>query len=243
MSSYRGRHAPRHARPTPAPRRALAALGVAARRPAVVSSVAIATVAAGVATVGVQGEASAESTRFVVSAQAVNQAHEQSTTEVEDAARIASDRANVNAQRALAQGKAAEAQRAKAAAEAKQRRAAAERAAREKQRQAILANAKKDPKAVARDLLDDYGFSASQWGCLDRLWIGESGWRYTADNPTSSAYGIPQALPGRKMASAGADWATNPVTQIKWGLQYIKSSYGTPCAALDFWQSRSPHWY
>jgi len=55
-----------------------------------------------------------------------------------------------------------------------------------------------------------------------------------ADNPTSSAYGIPQALPGAKMASAGADWATNPETQIRWGLGYIRDSYGSPCGANDF---------
>ncbi len=62
----------------------------------------------------------------------------------------------------------------------------------------------------------------------------ESGWRVDADNPSSSAYGIPQALPGSKMASAGADWATNPVTQIRWGLGYIADRYGSPCSAWSF---------
>ena len=65
----------------------------------------------------------------------------------------------------------------------------------------------------------------------------ESGWNVYADNPSSSAYGIPQALPGSKMASAGADWATNPVTQIRWGLGYIQDRYGSPCGAWGHSQS------
>lgn len=83
----------------------------------------------------------------------------------------------------------------------------------------------------------------AQFACLQTLWMNESGWNHTAQNPTSSAYGIPQALPGRKMSSAGDDWRTNPETQIKWGLQYIKDRYKTPCQAWDFWQSKNPHWY
>ena len=71
--------------------------------------------------------------------------------------------------------------------------------------------------------------------------MSESGWRVDADNPNSSAYGIPQALPGSKMASEGADWATNPVTQIRWGLVYIRDRYGSPCSALSFKQGRG--WY
>jgi hypothetical protein len=88
-----------------------------------------------------------------------------------------------------------------------------------------------DPREIARALLPRFGFSADQFGCLDSLWTRESGWNASADNPSSSAYGIPQALPGSKMASAGADWATNPVTQITWGLGYIQDRYVSPCAA------------
>ncbi|RSS63365.1 hypothetical protein EF912_03575 [Streptomyces sp. WAC07061] len=84
---------------------------------------------------------------------------------------------------------------------------------------------------------------AAQFGCLNDLWNGESGWRVYATNPSSGAYGIPQALPATKMASAGADWKTNPATQIKWGLKYIDDRYGTPCNAYKAWKSRSPHWY
>ena len=74
--------------------------------------------------------------------------------------------------------------------------------------------------------MPQFGLSASEFGCLDNIWSQESGWNIHADNPTSSAYGIPQALPGSKMASAGPDWANNPETQIRWGLGYIKSRYG-----------------
>jgi hypothetical protein len=88
-----------------------------------------------------------------------------------------------------------------------------------------------DPRDIARALLPEFGFSADQFGCLDSLWTRESGWNPSADNPSSSAYGIPQALPGSKMSSAGADWATNPVTQITWGLGYIRDRYGSPCGA------------
>jgi hypothetical protein len=98
-----------------------------------------------------------------------------------------------------------------------------------------------DPRDIARVLLGEYGFSSDQFGCLDSLYVRESGWNPYADNPTSSAYGIPQALPGSKMATAGADWATNPVTQIRWGLGYIRDRYGSPCGAWA--HSEANGWY
>lgn len=98
-----------------------------------------------------------------------------------------------------------------------------------------------DPKDVARALLSDFGFAADQFGCLESLWEKESGWNPQARNPSSGAHGIPQALPGSKMASAGSDWATNPVTQITWGLGYIQDRYGSPCAAWGHSQARG--WY
>lgn len=98
-----------------------------------------------------------------------------------------------------------------------------------------------DPRSIGKALLSDFGWSSDQFGCLDSLWTKESGWNVTADNPSSSAYGIPQALPGSKMSSAGADWATNPVTQITWGLGYIQDRYGSPCAAWG--HSQSHNWY
>ena len=95
-------------------------------------------------------------------------------------------------------------------------------------------------QGIAYSLLPAYGFSTSQWGCLDDLWNAESGWRYNAEN-ASGAYGIPQALPGSKMASAGPNWQTDPTTQINWGLGYIKSTYGTPCNAWAHEESYG--WY
>jgi len=125
---------------------------------------------------------------------------------------------------------------AKAAAEVEaDRAAAAGRAARASDR------AVADPKSVARGLLADYGWSEDQFSCLDSLWTRESNWNYRAENPSSGAYGIPQALPGDKMASAGADWRTNPATQIEWGLGYISDVYGTPCGAWG--HSQSVGWY
>jgi len=85
-------------------------------------------------------------------------------------------------------------------------------------------------QGIAYKLLASYGFGTDQWGCLDDLWQQESGWNVYAENP-SGAYGIPQALPGSKMASAGPDWQSNATTQIKWGLGYIKELYATPCGA------------
>jgi hypothetical protein len=94
-----------------------------------------------------------------------------------------------------------------------------------------------------KSLMQHYGWGADQWGSLQALWNGESGWRWDAQNKSSGAYGIPQALPAAKMASAGSDWLTDYKTQIRWGEQYIKDVYGSPAAAYSTWLSRSPHWY
>ena len=89
-------------------------------------------------------------------------------------------------------------------------------------------------QSIAYNLMASFGFSPTTYfGCLLDLWNHESGWVYDAEN-ASGAYGIPQALPGSKMASAGPDWQTNPATQIKWGLGYIKQLYGNPCGAWSF---------
>jgi len=96
-------------------------------------------------------------------------------------------------------------------------------------------------QSTAFNMLPSFGFAtSSQWPCLDDLWQRESGWVYNAEN-ASGAYGIPQALPGSKMASAGSDWQTDPATQIKWGLGYIKSTYGTPCGAWS--HEEADGWY
>jgi hypothetical protein len=95
----------------------------------------------------------------------------------------------------------------------------------------------------AKSILWAYGWGPGQFPPLQALWNGESGWRWNALNPSSGAYGIPQSLPASKMASAGADWRTNPATQIRWGLGYIKAAYGSPANAYGRWLGRSPHWY
>lgn len=86
--------------------------------------------------------------------------------------------------------------------------------------------------ALGREMAARDGWTGTQWDCLDALWTRESGWRWNIWNyQGSGAYGIPQALPASKMASVGADWMTDPTTQIRWGLGYIKATYGTPCGA------------
>ncbi|MPV48679.1 MULTISPECIES: G5 domain-containing protein [unclassified Pseudactinotalea] len=98
-----------------------------------------------------------------------------------------------------------------------------------------------DPRGIAQAMLADRGWGEDQWQCLNKLWERESGWNPSAHNSSSGAYGIPQALPGSKMASVGADWRTNPATQIEWGLGYVKGRYGTPCGAWGHFQAKN--WY
>jgi uncharacterized protein YabE (DUF348 family) len=97
-------------------------------------------------------------------------------------------------------------------------------------------------QGIARQMMaDSYGWGDDEFACLVALWQRESGWRVNAENRSSGAYGIPQALPGSKMASAGDDWRTNPATQIRWGLGYISGRYSTPCGAWSAFQSKG--WY
>lgn len=93
------------------------------------------------------------------------------------------------------------------------------------------------PKAVAQKLIPD----ATEFACFSNIVDHESDWNISASNPSSGAYGLVQALPGGKMASAGADWQTNPATQIKWGLDYMNERYGSPCGAWSSWQDKG--WY
>jgi hypothetical protein len=97
------------------------------------------------------------------------------------------------------------------------------------------------PQQIAEAMLASFGWSTSQFSCLNDLWEEESGWNVSASNPSSGAYGIPQALPGSKMASAGPDWESDASTQIRWGLQYIQGSYGSPCGAWD--HEEADGWY
>jgi hypothetical protein len=105
----------------------------------------------------------------------------------------------------------------------------------------VSRSSSRDPRSVARLMVADRGWGSSQFGCLVSLWNRESGWNLHASNPSSGAYGIPQALPGGKMAGAGPDWRNNAATQIRWGLGYIADRYGTPCGAWG--HSQSTGWY
>ena len=96
-------------------------------------------------------------------------------------------------------------------------------------------------QAYAASQLGSYGWAPGQMQCLHKLWTKESDWKTTATNASSGAYGVVQSLPASKMASAGADYMTNYRTQINWGLNYVKSRYGSPCGALNFHYAHN--WY
>jgi hypothetical protein len=147
---------------------------------------------------------------------------------VEEAARIQA------AKTALAKKEAAEKK-------AEREREAEARANREAVRDASSFSAQSsytiaEVKAIARQMIP-----ADQFQCFSNIVDHESSWNYRAQNASSGAYGLVQALPGSKMSSAGADWQTNPATQIKWGLKYMDSRYDSPCGAWSFWQANK--WY
>ncbi|WP_431961685.1 transglycosylase SLT domain-containing protein [Actinacidiphila sp. bgisy160] len=151
-----------------------------------------------------------------------------------------SDAADAGARKSAEQ--AARRQAAKDAADRKEAasKAEADRKAKAAARAALVVKASytvAEVQAMAQGIIGD----ASQYQCFSNIVTRESGWNYTATNASSGAYGLVQALPGSKMASAGADWRTNPGTQIKWGLNYMNSRYGSPCGAWSFWQAN--HWY
>ena len=132
----------------------------------------------------------------------------------------------------VAAAQAAKAAAAKAAAAARQ--AAAKKAAAQPTRTVATQQAAEpsgSPQQVARQMLGRFSWSSGQFSCLEPLWERESGWDVTAENPGSGAYGIPQALSGSLMASAGPGWQTDAATQIRWGLTYIQGRYGSPCGA------------
>ncbi|MFB6555641.1 MULTISPECIES: transglycosylase SLT domain-containing protein [unclassified Streptomyces] len=130
---------------------------------------------------------------------------------------------------------------AKAAEEAKKREAEQEAASRDAKRESTSFAVQSSYsisqiQAMARQMVP-----SGQWQCFSNIVDHESSWNYQAVNPSSGAYGLFQALPAGKYSSAGADWRTNPATQIKWGLNYMDNRYGSPCDAWTFWQAN--HWY
>lgn len=119
--------------------------------------------------------------------------------------------------------------------------AAAEAKAVETSKKKKKLSRKQSNVAIARVMVAKRGWSKTQMRCLVKLWTKESNWNHKAYNRSSGAGGIPQALPASKMRTAGKDWRTNPKTQIKWGLRYIKGRYGTPCGGWAHFKSRG--WY
>lgn len=128
-----------------------------------------------------------------------------------------------------------------AAAKAAAQRAADQRAAQQRAAQQPASAPAGSPEQIAQQMLSQFGWPVSEFSCLQPLWAHESGWNVYASNPSSGAYGIPQALPGSRMASAGPDWQSNAATQIRWGLQYIQDTYGSPCAAWS--HEEADGWY
>ena len=154
---------------------------------------------------------------------------------------LAAEKASA-AKAAARKAAAAKAAAAKAAAlKSAEQAAAARKAAAKPAQQAAVTTPSGSPEQIAQQMLSQFGWSSSQFSCLQPLWEHESGWSVTAENPTSGAYGIPQSLPASQMSSAGADWQTNAATQIRWGLTYIQGRYGSPCGAWA--HEESDNWY
>jgi hypothetical protein len=239
LSGFR-RHTPLHGKPSKLTiavtgstvLTAAAASGVVALWPATMASQSAATAVATSATISSQAhlDGSERLASQVLSSRAVFALRQQQT-----AALVAQQAA---ARQAALRQQAARLAARRAAAQAAADRAAQQQAQQAQQQQTQPSQVTSAPpvptgsaQQVAMGMLGSYGWSSSQFSCLNSLWNEESGWNVYATNPSSGAYGIPQALPGSKMASAGPDWQTDAATQIRWGLTYIKSLYGSPCGA------------
>lgn len=213
---------------------------------AVASATAVTTVGAvvGVASGSegaVQPVAAVDATTVLADIPAGQQVQQASLTQQVQAQSDAADASAKKAAQEAARKQAAKDAAARKEAEEKAEAARkAEEASRAAKRAALVVKASytvAEVQAMAQGLIGD----ATQYQCFSNIVTRESGWNYTATNASSGAYGLVQALPGSKMASAGADWRTNPGTQIKWGLKYMDSRYGSPCGAWSFWQTN--HWY
>ncbi|MFJ4844200.1 transglycosylase SLT domain-containing protein [Streptomyces sp. NPDC088733] len=214
---------------------------------AVASATAVTTVGAvvGVASgseqPGLQPVAATDATTVLADIPAGQQVQQASLTQQvqaqTDAADATARKAAEESARKQAAKDAAARKEAEKKAEEKRKQEAASRAA---ERAALVVKASyttAEVQAMAQGIIGD----EAQFQCFSNIVTRESGWNYTATNSSSGAYGLVQALPGSKMASAGADWRTNPGTQIKWGLKYMNSRYGSPCGAWSFWQNNN--WY
>ncbi|MFF7978240.1 transglycosylase SLT domain-containing protein [Streptomyces sp. NPDC007901] len=191
-------------------------------------------------------EATAADTTLLADLPAGQQATVQtaSLTQQADAVAIQAD--------ATAKKDAEQSARVAAAKSAEAKKAAAEKAAKEAKERAEAKEAASRSSASSFPVQSSYTVAqiqamaqqmvaSGQFQCFSNIVDHESGWNYRAVNASSGAYGLFQALPGSKMSSVGSDWQTNPATQIKWGLNYMNSRYGSPCEAWSFWQAN--HWY
>ena len=178
---------------------------------------------------GQQAQVQTESLSAQADVQAIA-ADASAKTDAEEAARKAAAQSAIEKKEAAAKAE-------KAAKEAKEREEAQSKASRSSADFPVQSSYSiAQIQAMARQMVP-----ADQFQCFSNIVDHESSWNYQASNPSSGAYGLVQALPGSKMASAGADWQTNPATQIKWGLNYMDSRYGSPCGAWEFWQANN--WY
>lgn len=253
-SSYTPRHGARRSAPEGASRAATALAAV--RRPVIGGAIAVAMLGSVGATVAIGDPTGTTGATAAFTAPQKDAVDSDGTTAALDATRLAESRRETNVSRsasreearreAIAKKKAKE-ERAEAKAKAEKKAKAEREAAKPVSERDFtpeqIAQIQADPKPYAIELMREQGWDDGQWGCLEQLWVGESNWEWNATNSSSGAYGIPQSLPASKMASAGSDWRTNPVTQMEWGMEYISLSYGTPCGALNFWNSQNPHWY
>ncbi|MFF0410784.1 transglycosylase SLT domain-containing protein [Kitasatospora sp. NPDC004745] len=188
--------------------------------------------AAPVAAVSVDGKPVTDQAEAGTAAAAQTAQTQQAAQTQADADAAAAAQAQAQAQAAARAQAEAEA---KAQADAKAKADADAAASRSQQRQS-LSGYSGTPQQIAAQIVP-----AGQLQCFSNIVFRESSWNPLAVNASSGAYGLVQALPGSKMASTGSDWRTNPATQIKWGLDYMNSRYGSPCGAWSFWQKH--HWY
>lgn len=159
----------------------------------------------------------------------------------DEGAAIEAREAKIEAKKQAAAKKKALAKK-KAAAEKKRKEAAARKAELARIKELGYEPGTEDPREIARQILKNkFDYGSDQYQCFNNIIIRESNWDIDATNPSSGAYGIPQSLPGSKMASVGDDWRTNPATQITWAIGYMNDRYGSPCSA---WGFKSSHgWY
>ena len=221
----------------------------ALRRPAVTAAVGLAVVATTAAGYQASDRHQTEQAGFTVSAQAIEQANEQSDLQIENDAQLASARSDANASAAALQEKdrrdrlAAEAAAARPLGRPQSRRPREGAQGPEAKRDAIIARAKDDPRAAARVLLPEYGWDDSQFSCLDNLWEGESGWNYRAENPPPAPTASRSRCRVRRWPASPPTGARTRSPRSRGACSTSRAATAAPAVHGRQWQSRSPHWY